>query len=262
MADLEDEERCIAITGSGDRCSRVAKNGRFCFQHDESYETVEIRTAESAGIVNWLSSELESRAAQASDIQRDVYMNLVDMQSGLENAIDDFKYGDQSLETLLDGFVETAERVGGVRSRNTAAGAVIGGIAGAPLGPAGIYAGIVAGSSISFFMTPKDERTIIAIPVEEIPDDVEVVPSNHSAIDSVSPIQLVVESAANGEDEDWIRETNTRSWDMDEVENALAELPNYEADNSPPGGYYIRDVETGRVTVVIFGVPDDNFPTG
>lgn len=74
MPDLEDEERCIAITGSGDRCSRVAKDGRFYFQHDKSYETVEIQTVESAGIVNWLSSELESRATQASDIQRDVYM--------------------------------------------------------------------------------------------------------------------------------------------------------------------------------------------
>jgi len=63
MADFEDEERCIAITGSGNRCSRVAKDGRFCFQHNESFETVEIQTAESAGIVNWLASELESRAA-------------------------------------------------------------------------------------------------------------------------------------------------------------------------------------------------------
>jgi hypothetical protein len=261
MPDLEDEERCIAITGSGDRCSRVAKDGRFCFQHDESYETVEIQTAESAGIVNWLSSELESRAAQASDIQRDVYMNLADMQSGLENAIDDFRSGDTSLDTLLDRFVETAEEVGGDRSRNTAAGAFIGGIAGAPLGPAGIYAGIVAGSSVSFFMTPKDERTIIAIPVDEIPDDAEVVPSNHPAIDPVSPIQLVVESASDGEDEDWVRETNTRSWDMDEVESALGDLPEYDADDSPPGGYYIRDVETGRVVVVIFGIPDDDFPT-
>jgi len=148
-------------------------------------------------------------------------MNLADMQSGLEGAIDDFRSGDKSIDTLLDRFVETAELVGGDRSRNTAAGVFVGGIAGAPLGPAGIYAGIVAGSSISFFMTPKDERTIIVIPVDEIPDDAEVVPSNHPAIDDVSPIQLVVESAADGEDEDWVRETNTRSWDMDEVESHL-----------------------------------------
>jgi hypothetical protein len=261
MAKYGDEERCIAKTGSGGRCSRVAKDDGFCFQHDRSYDTVEIQTAQSAGVVNWLSSELESRAAQASDIQRDVYMNLVDMQSSLANVIDDFKSGNASLDTVLKRFSETAEDVGGGRSQNTAAGAVIGGIAGAPLGPAGIYAGIVAGSSISFFMTPKDERTIIAIPVGEVPDDAEVVSSNDPAIESISAIQLVVESAADGEEEDWVRETNTRSWDMDEAESALDDLPKYEADDSPPGGYYIRDVKTGQVVVLIFGIPDEDFPT-
>jgi hypothetical protein len=48
---------------------------------------------------------------------------------------------------------------------------------------------------------------------------------------------------------------------MDEVESVLGDLPEYEADDSPPGGYYIRDAETGRVVVLIFDIPDDGFPT-
>lgn len=262
MADINEEEQCIAKTDRGTRCSRVAKDSRFCFQHEnkEDTETVEVQSSKDAGLANWLSSELETRAEQASDLQRDIYMNLADMQSGVQNAVEDFKSGNRSLDALFERFEETAEEVGGNRSRNTAAGALIGGIAGAPLGPVGIYGGIVAGSSISFFLSPKDERTVIAIPVDEIPDDAEVVLSNNPTIASVAPIQLVVKSAADGEEGDWIRETNTRAWDMDEVEAALAQLPEYEAQESAPSGYYIRDVQTKNVVVVIFGIPDDDFP--
>lgn len=118
MADINEEERCIAITGRGTRCSRVAKDSRFCFQHDESNETVETQASADAGLANWLSSELETRAGQASDIQRDIYMNLADMQSGLQNAVDDFRSGNRSLDALFERFEETAEEVGGLRSRS------------------------------------------------------------------------------------------------------------------------------------------------
>lgn len=256
----EEGEHCIAITNSGERCQRVAKDGRFCFQHDESNGTVEIERAKEDGIVNWLSSELETRAATASDIRRDIYMNLADMQDGLQNTIDDFQSGDISLNTLLSRFEEITSEVGDDRSQNTAAGAVIGGIVLSPLGPAGIWAGIAGGSTVAFLLSKKDERTIIGFLVQEIPEGAKVVPSNHEAIADVTPIQLVVESVIENEDEDWIRETNTRSWDMDAVEEALSKIPEYEAEEAPPGGHYIRDEETGRAVVIIFGVPDGDFP--
>lgn len=47
MADNEassapgDQGRCIAVTSDGTRCSRPAKDGDFCFQHDESYPTID-----------------------------------------------------------------------------------------------------------------------------------------------------------------------------------------------------------------------------
>ena len=260
MTDIDDDERCIALTRSGDRCSRVAKSGSFCFQHDENDETVDIQTSKNEGIVNWLSSELESKAATASDVQRDVYMNLAGMQEGIQNTVSDFKSGNIGLGTLLSGFEEIAVNVGGDRSRNTAAGALIGGIAGTPLGPAGIYAGIVAGSSISFFMSPKDDRAVVGFLVDETPDGAEITDSNHPDIIDVTPIQLVVESTVENEDGDWVRETNIRSWDMDSVEEALDSIPEYEAEEAPPGGYYIRDVETGEIVVLVFGTPDDGFP--
>jgi hypothetical protein len=254
-----DEERCIAITNSGNRCSRIAKDGQFCFQHDESDETIDIVRSEDAGIVNWLSSELEMRAATASDVRRDVYLNLVDAQDGLRNTIDDFKSGNTSMGTLLDRFNETANEVGGERSQRTAKGGIIGGIAGVPLGPLGIWAGMVTGSTIGFATSKKDDRAVIGFLVEDVPEDAKIVPSSHEAIADVTPIQVVVESVVEGEDEDWVRETNTRAWDMDAVEAALSEIPEYEADEAPPGGYYIRDNESGEVIVLVFGEPEDDF---
>ena len=260
MAEVDTNERCIALIQSGERCSRVAKDGEFCFQHDENNDTIDVQRSEDAGLVNWLSSELESMAATVSDIQRDVYMNLSDMQEGVQTMIDDFQSGDIGLNALLSSFQEVVVEVGGERSRNTAAGAVIGGIAGAPLGPAGIYAGIVAGSSVSFFISPKDDRAVVGFLVGDPPEDAEIVPSNHSAISDVSPIQIVVESTVENEDDDWVRETNTRSWDMGAVEDALSSIPEYEADEAPPGGYYIQDIETDKIVVLVFGTPDEDFP--
>jgi hypothetical protein len=256
-----DEEHCIAITNSGDRCTRVAKDGQFCFQHDESDETVDMERGDSSGVVNWLSSGLEKRASAASDVRRDVYMNLIDMQGGLQKTVEDFKSGDRSIDSLLTRFNETAKEVGGERSERTAAGGIIGGIAGAPLGPAGIWAGSVTGSTIGFATSKKDSRAVVGFLVEDIPEDAEITSSSHEAITDISPIKIVVESVVEGEDEDWVRETNTRAWDMDAVEAALSKIPEYEADEAPPGGYYIRDDESGKIVVLVFGEPDDDFPT-
>lgn len=259
-AEDRESERCIAITGSGNRCKRVAKDEGFCFQHDSSSDTVEVERAEKAGVVNWLSSELEARSATASDVRRDVYLNIADMQGGLQDTIDDFRAGNTSFSTLVDRFQETALEVGGDRSQDTATGAVVGGIVGSPLGPVGIYAGMVAGSSIGFFTSQKDPRTVIGLPVTEVPDDAEVVPSDHKAIVNITPIQLVIKTAIQDEDEDWIRETNTRTWDMDAVGEALSDIPRYETEEAPPNGHYIQDSETDRIAVVIFGESDADFP--
>ena len=40
IAEVSSVEQCLALTGSGDRCSREAGDDGFCFQHDASDETV------------------------------------------------------------------------------------------------------------------------------------------------------------------------------------------------------------------------------
>lgn len=41
MTQIDDEERCIALTAEENRCTRRATKGRFCFQHDRSFPTVD-----------------------------------------------------------------------------------------------------------------------------------------------------------------------------------------------------------------------------
>lgn len=41
MSSTQELQQCIALTEDGERCSRPAKDGDFCYQHDESYETID-----------------------------------------------------------------------------------------------------------------------------------------------------------------------------------------------------------------------------
>lgn len=255
-----DEEQCIAITNSGTRCKRVAKDGGFCFQHTESDETIDQNREGDSSVGNWLSSKLQSRATASSGVQRDIYANIADIQDGLRKSVEDFRSGNVSLQTLLRRFDETAGEVGGTRSRNTATGAVIGGIALSPLGPIGVWAGMTGGSTIAFFISGKDDRAIVGFQVEEPPENANIVSTDHPAIADIDPIQLVIQSAIENEDDDWLRETNTRAWDMDTVEKALSTVPKYEAEESPPAGHYVEDPTNGSIVVLIFGEPDEEFP--
>lgn len=257
MTEISTEEQCIALTTSGERCKRVAKDRRFCFQHDEENEVVVTPKEEDSYIINWLSGGLGDQAARASGIKRDVYLNIADAQEGIQDTLRDIRNGNSSLPSVFSQFYTTVDDVAGERGTKTVAGAVVGGIVGILGGPAGIYTGIVAGSTIGFYLSEEDDRGIIGFHVSEVPDDAEIVDSTHPAIREVDPIQLVVQSTVEDADEDWVRETKTRAWDMNQVEEALSALPKYEADESPPGGYYVRDENTESVIVLVFGQPEE-----
>lgn len=49
MTQIDDEERCIALTREENRCTRRATEGRFCFQHDRSHPTVDDVDSGSGG---------------------------------------------------------------------------------------------------------------------------------------------------------------------------------------------------------------------
>lgn len=257
MTDISSQEQCIAVTNSGERCKRIAKDGKFCYQHDDGDEIVEIETSEGPRIVNWLSAELEQETTKVSGVKQDIYLNIADAQEGLHSILKDVRHGDTSPETLFSHLDQVVDEVGGDRGKNTVFGALVGGIAGIPGGPVGIWAGIVAGSSVGFWVSEKDDRGVLGFLVSDVPEDAKVVSSDHNVIADIEPIQLVIQSTIEEDGDDWVRETQTRAWDMDEVENALSQLPKYEADQHPPGGYYVRDPETDSVVVLIFGEPEE-----
>lgn len=108
--EASDETRqCIALTGGGERCSREAEDGDFCYQHDESDETVDRSAAADGGSGTESESrddaEGESREGDESESQdsEDDEESDVDTVNELEDAAggiepDDDTEGDESEE--------------------------------------------------------------------------------------------------------------------------------------------------------------------
>lgn len=56
----DETNQCIALTGDGERCSRTARDGEFCYQHDESDETINEAMAADGGAQAESGSQSES----------------------------------------------------------------------------------------------------------------------------------------------------------------------------------------------------------
>lgn len=253
MTDVSDEERCIALTNSGDRCSRIAKNGRFCFQHDQSSETVGGADSNPNGFLSIVSGELQIRPEQLSGVRRDVAQNIEQIIAQTGDLTDSITKLD--FPSSLNQFKNTVGSTGPTAGK----GALIGGVVGSPFGPVGVAAGATAGGWYGVYKSVRDDRALAASVVDEPPADAEVSPSNHRAIEDVDPIQLTIRSALETDDgrTEWLRNTLTRERDMDEVATALEDLPEYDSD-AEESGYYIRDHETSETLVLVFGVPEDD----
>ncbi|ARS88441.1 gas vesicle protein GvpO, halophile-type [Natrarchaeobaculum aegyptiacum] len=79
-ADTNDStDQCVALTESGERCSRPATEGGFCFQHDESDPTVSETETESAQSESEHESEAQSDEAEQESQHRSRSLDGVDM---------------------------------------------------------------------------------------------------------------------------------------------------------------------------------------
>lgn len=252
---VDDGQRCQAKTRAGSQCSRVAKDGRYCFQHGPDSDTIEQVSSRPPSTVNWLSEELEQRAANATDIRRDVYMNLLDIQDGILDTIEGFRSGKVTLPTLTTAFRETA----GKTDKDVSKGVIIGGIFGAPFGGPGIAAGASIGGGISIALSDTDERVLVGIPTDDPPEDADLVSNNHEAITENKTIQLAIRAAVEQGEEDWIRNSRIRDWDMESVAQSLDSLPNFSSGSESLSGWYVRDQESDEVVRLVFGEPTD-FP--
>lgn len=244
-----DDERCIALTNKGDRCSRIAKDGRFCFQHDESNETIDAPTEETT-LIGTISDQISIQPERLSGVQRDVAENLEDIRSEIKDP--------SELITSVD-FVEalTAYRKSAGKTGGEAAkGALVGGSLGSPFGPLGVAAGATAGSWYGVYRSLDDDRAIAAQTVNSPPQSASVVESTHESIVEVQPIQLAIQSALERPQTktEWLRDTLIRDRDMDAVDEALEQLPAYRTEDGI-AVYYIQDTETEQILEVMFGTP-------
>lgn len=252
MAEVDDKERCIALTNAGNRCSRISKNGRFCFQHDESDETIK-STSSSDGFIAVVQDQLTVQPEQLSGMQRDIAQNItqiLDQTNGLADSLASLDFS-----SSIDAFRNTVGSTGPGAGK----GALIGGVVGSPFGPIGIAAGSSVGGWYGVYKSLEDERALAASIVDEVPDSATIVSSDHSAIKDVDPVQLAIKSAVEGDEGDrseWLRSTLTRERDMDSVAEALENLSDHQTSEGK-GRYYIRDQDTDEVLLLIFGVPDE-----
>lgn len=250
MTAIDKKDRCIALTRSGDRCSRIAKDGRFCFQHDSQSETVPEAEQESRNGIGIIGDRLTLKPEQLDGVQKDIAQNVQDVLENTKDISDALK--SMEFSEAIDAFRKTASSTASTPAKF----ALVGGAGGAVGGPIGMAAGGTAGLWYGVYKVANDDRAVLARIVEEPPIDAEVVSSDHEAIADVEPIQMAMKSAAETAEEqtEWLRTTVFRERDMDSVELALGEIP---AHQNAEGTieYYVRDQDTEEVFVVLFGEP-------
>jgi len=77
MADVDKEDQCIAKTQSGKRCSRVAKDGRFCFQHNPESETVTEAEQESQHMFSVVADRVNIQPEKLKGVEKDIAQNVL-----------------------------------------------------------------------------------------------------------------------------------------------------------------------------------------
>ena len=250
MVTTSDEDRCAALTRNGDRCSRVAKEGQFCFQHDSSDDTIDAYDSESNNIFNIVSGQNKIPSEELSGVKRDIAQNMDDVYTSVKDVSGALTSLD--FDKAIDAFRDAA----GSTAATPAKYAAVGGTAGSLGGPAGFAAGATVGAWYGVYEVANDDRSIRAQVVENVDDDIEIVPSDDPAIADVEPIQLAIQSGVETQQTktEWLRSTILRDRNMDQVEKALEQIP---ASHHQEGGteYYIEYKPTGDVLRVIFGEP-------
>lgn len=252
MSGEAEDPYCAAITNTGDQCSRLAKDGQFCFQHDDSYETVnrELNT-ETSGYLTVVSDRVGGKTVSFSDARRDVAKNFRELFSeaeGLSEAIRSADVG-KTAEKFKDAVGNSAPTAG--------KSALLGGVAGSPFGPIGVAAGVTLGSWFGVYRTIGDDRMLAATIVDEVPEDAEVISLEADPIRDLEPIQLAVQSAKEETSrKEWIKSTLFRERDMDEVEEALQSYPIYDGQEDY-NGYFVKDDVSDEVFLLIFGIPQE-----
>lgn len=253
MTDIDSKDRCIAITNEGTRCSRISKDGKYCFQHDSSSATIDSHQSESQSFVNLVSSQVKNAPNNLSDVQNDIKRNFRNLVAGTQEVSGELSSA--NFDEALNAFTEAVRSTAGT----TAKYAAVGGTAGVIGGPVGVAAGVTGGAWYGVYKVAEDDRAVRAQVVDDIPEGANEVKASNQHIEDVEPIQLAIQSAIEtGETEkEWLSSTIFREQNMDEVEEALDEISSYR-NESGMKKYYIREENQDELLLLVFGVPVDD----
>jgi len=253
MTAIDDKDQCIAITNEGTRCSRIAKDEAFCFQHDSSSEVIESRQTESQGFVNLVSDQIKDAPDSLSGVQRDIMQNFHDLVGGTR------EISGGLLSANFDEALNALREAARSSAATTTKYAAVGGTAGMIGGPVGVAAGVTGGAWYGVYKVANDDRAVRAQVISDIPNGADVISLSDPSIKNVEPIQMAIRSAIETDETEteWLRPTIFREQNMDEVEEALNQVPVYQNEKGIDE-YYIRDENQGETLLLVFGVPIDD----
>lgn len=247
MSTVDDKDQCIAITNEGSRCSRIAKDGEFCFQHDSSSAVIDSYQSESQGFVNLISNQVPD---DLSGVQEDILQNYHDLVGNAR------EISGGILSANFDEALSAFREVGSSSAATTTKYAAVGGTAGMVVGPIGAAAGVTSGAWYGVYKAANDDRAVQAQVVDDVPDEASEIPASDPRIEDVEPIQMAIRSAVETDEseKEWLRTTIFRDQNMDKVEEALSNLPEHRTEEGITE-YYIRDESWDETLLLIFGVP-------
>lgn len=250
MSAVDDKDQCIAITNQGARCSRIAKEGKFCFQHDSSSEVIASEESESQGFVNLISNQVEDVPDGLSGVQEDIIQNYRDLVGNAREIPGGLLSAD--FDEALNAFKKAARS----SAATTTKYAAVGGTAGMIGGPIGAAAGVTGGAWYGVYKVANDDRAVQAQVIDEVPDGANVISSSNQNIEAIEPIQMAIRSAVETDEseEEWLRPTIFRDQNMDKVEKALENVPEYRNEEGMKE-YYVREETWDETLLLVFGVP-------
>lgn len=122
----DETNQCIALTGDGERCSRTARDGEFCYQHDESDETINEAMAADGGAEAEGGGQSEGQSESEESDGDDAESESGDEQSetdsegeaesGDETEAEDESESESEEESQVDTVNELEEAAGGIET--------------------------------------------------------------------------------------------------------------------------------------------------
>lgn len=199
---------------------------------------------------NQLSQFTAARETAVRSRLNDIALNLEDGADEIDELFERVKQGKIKSQTdLAFHILDVAEDHRAQVTSGAAVGAYIGSFA----GPIGGILGALTGSSVVYLHSIRDDRSVIAIPLqtEQVPREADPASSTEPPLADCQLLQAVLDEALETEDSAEQSQRATRAIDFDDVVERLDQLEFVDPDGDEVySGYYVEHEETTFTVLV------------